>query len=253
MVDCNLIEGARISVKLNFQKGVHDGIPIALGYLSVSFGFGILAANLGLTVLQAVGISASNLTSAGQVAGVGIIAAGGTLIEMVLTQLVINIRYSLMALSLSQKLDESFTTPHRMMAAFGITDEIFAVAASQKGKINPRYMYGLIAISFVGWTTGTLLGAAAGQVLPQALTDAMGIVLYGMFLAIVIPPAREHKGVLAVAAVAVACSMLFYYVFTAVSSGFAIIICAVIAAALGAHFFPVEEEEEQAEEEGDEA
>ncbi len=231
-------------MKLNFQKGLKDGIPIALGYLSVSFGFGILATSLGLTILQAVGISASNLTSAGQVAGVGIIAAGGTYLEMVLTQLVINIRYSLMALSLSQKLDDSFTTPHRMLASFGITDEIFAVAASQKGKINPRYMYGLIAISFAGWTAGTLLGAAAGQILPQALTDAMGIVLYGMFLAIVIPPAREHKGVLAVAVVAVVCSMLFYYVFTSVSSGFATIICAITAAVVGAIFFPVEEGEE---------
>lgn len=232
-------------MKLNFTKGMKDGIPIALGYLSVSFGFGILAASLGLTVLQAVGISASNLTSAGQVAGVGIIAAGGTLIEMVLTQLVINIRYSLMAISLSQKLDDSFTTPHRMAVAFGITDEIFAVASAQKGKINPRYMYGLIAVSAVGWTLGTFLGASAGQILPEALNDAMGIVLYGMFVAIVIPPARAHKGVLAVAAVAVGCSVLFYYVFTAVSSGFAIIICAVIAAVVGAILFPVEDEEEE--------
>lgn len=234
-------------MKLNFKKGVKDGIPIALGYLSVSFGFGILATSLGLSILEAVAISASNLTSAGQVAGVGIIAAGGTYLEMVLTQLVINIRYSLMALSLSQKLDNSFTTPHRMMAAFGITDEIFAVAFSQKGKINPRYMYGLIAISFAGWTMGTLLGAAAGQILPEALTDAMGIVLYGMFLAIVIPPAREHKGVMVVAIVAVLCSMLFYYIITAVSSGFAIIICAIIAAVVGAVFFPVEDEEESEE------
>lgn len=232
-------------MELNFTKGLKDGIPIALGYLSVSFGFGILAVSLGLSILQAVGISASNLTSAGQVAGVGIIAAGGTYLEMVLTELVINIRYSLMAISLSQKLDDSFHTPQRMLVAFGITDEIFAVASAQKGKLKPAYMYGLIAVSFVGWTAGTLLGAAAGQILPQALTDAMGIVLYAMFLAIVIPPAKEHKGVLAVAVMAVACSILFYYVFTAVSSGFATIICAIFAAVMGAILFPVEEEEEE--------
>lgn len=120
-----------------FFKGMKDGIPIALGYFSVSFGFGILCINLGLSVATAVGISLSNLTSAGQVAGVGIIAAGGTLIEMILAQLVINLRYSLFAISLSQKLDTSFTTPHRVLASFGITDEIFAVAYAQEGRVKP--------------------------------------------------------------------------------------------------------------------
>jgi len=233
-------------VKLSFKKGMKDGIPIALGYLSVSFGFGIMAVSAGLSILQAVGVSVTNLTSAGQVAGVGIIAAGGTLIEMVLTQLVINIRYSLMGLSLSQKLDDSFTTPHRLMVSYGITDEVFAVAAAQEGKLNPKYMYGLILVSFLGWTFGTLFGAAAGAVLPQALTDAMGIVLYGMFIAIIIPPAREHRGVLAVICAAAVFSMLFQYVLTFVSGGFAIIISAVAAAAVCAKLFPTEDEEEEA-------
>ncbi|MBE7016828.1 MAG: AzlC family ABC transporter permease [Ruminococcaceae bacterium] len=226
-----------------FRKGLYHGIPIALGYLSVSFGFGIMSVRLGLGVLDTVIISLTNLTSAGQAAGVGIIAAGGGLIEMIMTQLVINLRYALMALSLSQKLGEKFNTPRRMIVAFGITDEIFAVSSVQKGKIQPIYMYGLILISAVGWTLGTFLGAAAGSILPQMITDAMGLVLYGMFLAIIIPPARENKSVLFVVAVAAGISILFYYVFTFVSSGFAIIISAVGAALLGAWLFPIPNEE----------
>lgn len=233
-------------MKKPFLTGVKDGIPIALGYLSVSFGFGILAAGAGLTAAEAWIISAANLTSAGQVAGVGIIAAAGSLWEMVLTQLVINIRYSLMALSLSQKLDKSFHTPQRLLVAYGITDEIFAVSHSKEGKLVPSYMYGIILISFLGWTTGTWLGAAAGDVLPAALTDAMGIMLYGMFLAIVLPEIRKSRGILVVAAAAALVSILFYFVFTAVSGGFAVILSAVAAAALGAWLFPVDEEEEEA-------
>ena len=232
-----------MALKKDFLKGVKDGIPICLGYLSVSFGFGILATGLGLSILAAVGISLTNLTSAGQVAGVGIIAAGGSLIEMALTQLVINIRYSLMGISLSQKLDGSFNTFHRLLASFGITDEIFAVAVSQKS-VSPFYMYGLIGISALGWVSGTFLGAAAGNILPAAISSAMGIVLYGMFLAIIIPPAREHRGVFFAVLIAAALSILFSYVLTAVSSGFAIIICSVIAAAACAVLFPVADEEE---------
>jgi len=232
------------TVKRPFLTGMKDGIPIALGYLSVSFGFGILAVSLGLTALEAFIISATNLTSAGQVAGVGIIAALGSYIEMAVTQLVINIRYSLMAISLSQKLDDSFTTRHRLLAAYGITDEIFAVSHSKEGKLVPTYMYGLILVAFLGWTMGTLLGAVAGNILPQAITDAMGILLYGMFLAIILPEAKKSRGALAVILIAAAISILFYYVFTAVSGGFAIIISAVAAAAIAALLFPVAEEEE---------
>ena len=232
-------------MKKPFLTGLKDGIPIALGYLSVSFGFGILAAGTGLTAAEALIISAANLTSAGQVAGVGIIAAGGSLWEMVLTQLVINVRYSLMALSLSQKLDTSFRTPQRLLVSFGITDEIFAVSHSKEGRLIPRYMYGLILISFLGWTIGTWLGAAAGDILPAALTDAMGIMLYGMFVAIVLPEARGNRGILAVAAAAALVSIVFRYVLTAVSGGFAVILSAVAAAALGAWLFPIDEEEEE--------
>lgn len=235
-----------MALKKDLLKGIRDGIPICLGYLSVSFGFGILATSLGLSILAAVGISLTNLTSAGQVAGVGIIAAGGSLIEMALTQLVINIRYSLMGISLSQKLDGSFNTFHRLLASFGITDEIFAVAVSQKS-VSPFYMYGLIGISALGWVSGTFLGAAAGNILPPAISSAMGIVLYGMFLAIIIPPAREHRGVFFAVLIAAGLSIAFEYVLSAVSSGFAIIICSVVAAAVCSLLFPVHDEEEASE------
>ena len=149
-----------------------------------------------------------------------------------------------MGFSLSQKLDKTFRLPQRMAAAFGITDENFSpVASAQSGTICPAYMYGLILIAFLGWTLGTLLGAAAGQILPKFIIDAMGIVLYGMFLAIIVPVSRKKKSVLAVVALAAACSILFRYVFKAVSSGFAIILCAVLASIFGAIVFPIPEEE----------
>lgn len=231
-------------MKSNFFRGMSHGIPIALGYLSVSFGFGIKAVNAGLSVFAASAISATNLTSAGQAAGVDIISVGGTLIEMILVQLTINIRYSLMALSLSQKLDRKFTLPHRFIASYGITDEIFAVCSAQKQKLTPAYMYGMILIAAVGWVTGTALGAAAGQLLPESISSALGIVLYGMFMAVIIPPARKQISVFVVVISSAMVSILFKYVLTAVSAGFAVIISAVIASVIGALLFPVKDTEE---------
>lgn len=231
-------------MKSDFFKGMFHGIPIALGYLSVSFGFGIMAVKSGLSVLTAVIISAANLTSAGQAAAVGIIASGGAVIEMALTQFIINIRYSLMSLTLSQKLDKSFKLPQKLMASFGITDEIFAVAASRPKKLTPFYMYGLIITPFIGWTLGTFLGAWAGELLPTFIADAMGILLYGMFIAIIIPPARKERKIIVVIAAAIVFSCGFKFLLPSVSSGFAVIISAVAAALIGAFFFPVEQKEE---------
>lgn len=234
-------------LKSDFFRGISHGIPVALGYLSVSFGFGISAVRSGLSVFEASAISALNLTSAGQAAGIDIIATGGTLLEMILVQLTINIRYSLMALSLSQKLGKKFTTGHRLLASYGITDEIFALCSSQSGMLVPSYMYGMILISAVGWVLGTFLGGYAGQLLPESVSSAMGILLYGMFLAIIIPPSRKQKSVLCVVIAAAVMSIVFRYLITFVSSGFAVIICAVAAAVLGAVLFPVHDEEEEQE------
>ena len=222
-----------------FIRGLSHGIPICLGYFSVSFGFGILAVKSGLQAIDAILISLTNLTSAGQAAGVGIIAAAGTLLEMAITQFVINLRYSLMGLTLSQKLSDKFTTIHRLIASFGITDEIFAVAVSQKDKLVPSYMYGLIMISATGWVSGTALGAVAGLALPASLTAAMGILLYGMFIAIIVPAARKCKKDLIVILLAAAFSAIFKYLLPSVSFGFAIIISAILAAVIGALLFPI--------------
>ena len=228
--------------KSDFLKGMTHGIPIALGYLSVSFGFGITAVKSGLSVLESTLISLTNLTSAGQAAGVDVIASGGTLLEMALVQLTINIRYALMALSLSQKLDKSFTFPHRCIAAYGITDEIFGVCAAQAEPLRPVYMYGMTFISAFGWVTGTFLGAFAGQLLPASVSAALGIVLYGMFLAIIVPPAKKQKSVLCVVLTAAIFSIFCKYLLPQISGGFAVILCAVSASVLGALLFPREEE-----------
>lgn len=227
-------------MKSPFIKGISHGLPIALGYFSVSFGFGIMAVQSGLKAIEAIIISLTNLTSAGQAAGITIIATGGTLIEMALTQFVINLRYSLMGLSLSQKLSDKFTTPHRLIASFGITDEIFAVASSQKDKLVPTYMYGMILIATLGWTSGTAVGAIAGLGLPETITAAMGILLYGMFIAIIVPAARSSRKDLAVICFAIAFSIICKYAFPALSSGFSIIISSVLAAVIGALLFPIE-------------
>lgn len=231
-----------------FRKGLMQGIGIALGYLSVSFSFGILAVQSGLTVWQAVLISVTNLTSAGQVAGVGLIAAAAAPLELFLAELVINIRYALMSLALSQKTDSAFSFPHRLLASFGITDEIFAVASIQKEPLKPAFMYGITLIAFLGWTFGTWLGAAAGTLLPEKLTNALGIALYGMFLAIILPPARKSKGILAVVIFAAACSVLLKVTMKWMSGGFALIIASLAAAVFGAAVFPVDPEKTEVQE-----
>lgn len=227
-----------------FYQGVRHGLPIGLGYLSVSFAFGMQAVALGLTTLQAVLISMTNLTSAGQVAALPLIVGGAPLAEMALTQLTINLRYALMSLSLSRKLDGTMTTGRRMFFSFANTDEVFAMASGQPGKVGKSYLFGLMVLPWIGWSLGTLLGSVAGTLLPEFVRNALGIALYGMFLAIILPPAREKKPVRFVVVIAVALSLGFHYLpaLKEISSGFAIILCAVTAAALGAWLFPVKEE-----------
>ena len=231
-------------MKAVFRQGIRHGIPIGLGYLSVSFAFGMKAVGDGLTVLQAVLISMTNLTSAGQLAALPLMVNAASLAEMALTQLTINLRYALMSLSLSRKLDGSMGTPQRLIFSFANTDEIFAVASSQPGKVGKYYLYGLMLAPWIGWSLGTLLGAAAGTLLPEFVRTALGIAIYGMFLAIILPPARKSSPVRFVVLAAVALSLCFRYIpgLNTVSSGFVIIICSILAAAAGAWFFPAEED-----------
>lgn len=229
--------------ELTYKNGLKDGIPIMLGYFAVSIAFGVTAIEMGVPEYIAVLISMTNLTSAGQLAGLSVIAVLGTVVEIILTQLVINSRYFLMSLTLSQKLDEKFRLLDRFLCAFGITDEIFAVAVS-KNKVSSRYMYGLITLPFLGWTIGTLLGALLGSILPEIIVNALSIALFSMFIAIIIPKAMEDKNVILVVLISAGLSCLFYFlpVFSELSSGFSYIICAVVASLFGAIFLPVKEE-----------
>ena len=227
-----------------FKEGVKAGFPIGLGYVPVSFTFGFLAVSGGLPVWVAVFISLTNLTSAGQFAGTNLILAGAGYFEVALTTLVINLRYMLMSLSLSQKLEQRTGTLARLVLAFGITDETFVVSSLRPGVLQASYMLGLISMPILGWNVGTLLGGTISAMLPEALQNAMGIALYAMFIALIIPAARQSRPVLWVIAAAVGVMGIFKYlpVFSFISSGFRIIAATVIASALGAWIFPGKEE-----------
>ena len=227
-----------------FKRGVNSGLPICIGYLAVSFSFGIFAVSSGLTVVEAILLSLTNLTSAGQLAAVPIIALGGSLIELALSQLFINMRYALMSISLSQKLDENVKLYDRFLISFANTDEVFAVSASQKGRVSKSFMYGLILTPILGWTIGTALGAIAGNILPAIVISALGVAIYGMFIAIIIPAMKSHKATSLCVLIAIALSLLFYYIppLSTIPSGFVIIICAVIASSIFAIIAPVKEE-----------
>ena len=208
------------------------------GYFAVSFSFGILAMQGGLSVIQAALTSLTNMTSSGQFAGLQIIAAGGTLIELILTQVIINMRYSLMSLALSPKLDKKIKLWQRLLIAFANTDEIFAVAMSRERSLTFMYMAGLQILPIFGWTAGTAIGAIAGNLLPTALTAALGIALYGMFIAVVVPVARRSRPVLLSALIAIAISCVLYVL--KVSAGISIIVSTVAASALMAFLRPIE-------------
>ncbi|MBE7024739.1 MAG: AzlC family ABC transporter permease [Ruminococcaceae bacterium] len=232
--------------KEEFIRGIRDGLPICFGYISVSFAFGIFAVASGLGTLEALFLSMANVTSAGQFAAVPIIAAGGSLLELALMQLVINARYALMSLSLSQRLGADIRMRDRFLIAFVNTDEVFAVAAGQGKAVERRYMHGLILTPFLGWSVGTLLGAAAGDILPGILVSALGVAIYGMFVAIVLPSAKKSKPTALCVLLAIFLSCLFYYipVLQNIPGGFSIIICAVAASAVMAAVRPVVEIEE---------
>lgn len=228
----------------DYTAGMKDGMPVCIGYFSVSFGFGAMAVAQGLSVWYAILISATNLTSAGQFAGLTVIAAGEAILAMVLTQLVINSRYALMSLALGQRLGPQVGTGKRLLAAFFNTDEIFALGMAREGKLTVSYFVGAGTVAALGWTGGTAMGALAGSVLPMGVRAALGVMLYGMFIAIVVPQARKEKPVLLGVVLALVFSCLFTWVpgLKEISAGLAIVICTVAAAAICALVCPVEEE-----------
>ena len=227
-----------------YTLGVRRGVPVGMGYFSVSFGFGALAAAQGIRALDATLISLTNLTSAGQFAGLTLILASAGLWEMILTQLVINSRYALMSLALSQRMGQRIGLLPRFLIAFFNTDEIFALAMSRQEALTAPYLLGLGTLPILGWTGGTLLGALAGSVLPQNIRTALGVMLYGMFVAIVVPPAKKERPVLFCVLLALVCSSLLDWVpcLRNISAGVAIVIATVMAAAATALLFPIKEE-----------
>lgn len=233
--------------KQEFIEGIRDGIPICLGYFSVSMAFGLTAVLSGIPVWAAVIISLTNLTSAGQFAGMNLIAAESALMEIGLTTLIINMRYFLMSISVSQKVEHKMTMKERMAAAFGITDEIFAVSMQRDHELTAAYMAGLIITPVLGWTGGTLVGAIATSFMPPALSNALGIALYGMFIAVIVPPAREQKNVLFTVLLAIAMSVACGYipVIRDLSGGWTIILITIAVCVIAAWLFPVRESEDE--------
>lgn len=227
-----------------FVDGLRAGMPVCVGYFSVSFGFGAMAVSMGLSIWQSILISATNLTSAGQFAGLTVIAAGGTIIEMILTQLVINSRYALMGLALGQRMGSDVSGGKRLIAAFFDTDEVFALGMARTGPLKAAFFVGAGIIAAVGWISGTALGAIAGSLLPLSVRLALGALLYGMFIAIVVPQARQEKPMLVCMILALVLSCMFTCLpgLNSISSGLSIVICTVAAAAICALLFPVEED-----------
>ncbi|NLP35879.1 MAG: AzlC family ABC transporter permease [Clostridiales bacterium] len=247
-------------MKKNFNKneylhGLKRGYPIALGYIPVSFTFGLMAASGGLPVWMAVFISFTNLTSAGQFAGTNLILSGAGYLEITLTTFIINIRYMLMSLSLTQRFDKAMPLSKRMIIAYGITDEIFSVASMERGILTYSFLLGLITGPVFGWTTGTFLGALICTSLPEGFSSAMGIALYAMFIAIILPPAKNSKPVMIIVILSVAITCIIKYVplFNGMSSGFRTIIATIIGAGIGAYLFPIKEEKDNSKQKGEEA
>jgi len=229
--------------KKDFFYGFKKGIPIALGYIPVSFTFGLMAVNGGISPLMAVFISLTNLTSAGQFAGTNLIINNAGLFEITMTTFVINIRYMLMSLSLSQKINPDTSIVQRLIFGFGITDETFSIASMEEGKLSYSYMMGLILGPIIGWSLGTALGAFTCSALPQSISSAMGIALYAMFIAIIVPPAKKSKPIFMIIIISIAINMLLKYIpiFSFISSGFRIIASTIIGAGIGAVLWPIEE------------
>ena len=211
------------------KRGMKNGIPIALGYLSVSFSFGAIAVSMGFSVIQAVLISLLNLTSAGQFASLGIIAGQGTYLEMAI---------AFMSLSLSQKVDEKFKGIYKWLLSFFITDEIFALSMLEEN-VSRTYFFGLASISTAGWMLGTTLGAMLGSIVPTVISNALSIALYAMFIAIIIPGMKKDKNIIKVVALAIIIRSGFYYlpIINQLSSGFAMTISALTSAFIGAVLF----------------
>lgn len=226
-----------------FKKGLKDGIPIALGYFAVSFTLGIPAKEAGINPFQAGVMSMTMLASAGEFAAINVIATADSIIQMIITTLIINLRYLLMSSSMSQKLDSNIKLRHRLFLPCFVTDEIFGIASAVSGKLNPFYNYGAAAVAVPGWTIGTVLGTALGAILPDRVSNALGVALYGMFLAIIIPSTKKSKFMAGLIVVSMGLSYLLSVLpgVSTISSSMRIIILTVAIAAIAALIRPVDD------------
>ena len=231
-----------------FLRGMRDGMPIALGYLAVAFTLGIAARNSGLTAFQATLASLLNNASAGEYDGFTVIREQLSYVEMAVMIFITNMRYLLMSCALSQKLASSVSMPERLLVGFGVTDEIFGVSVAVPGYLNPRYSYGLMAVAIPGWALGTCLGVVMGNVLPASVVSALSVGLYGMFIAVIVPPARKNRVLAGLIVISMAASLLFAKVppMSGLSTGMRVIILTVVLSAAAAILFPVKEEDDAA-------
>ena len=230
-----------------YRRGLKDGIPIALGYFAVSFTLGITARNAGFSALQAMVASLTNNASAGEYAAFALISAGAGYLEVAVMTLVANARYLLMSCALSQKLSPDTPLIHRLLIGYDVTDEIFGISIARSGYLDPFYTYGAMTVAIPGWGVGTLLGVLVGNVLPLRAVSALSVGLYGMFLAIILPPARKDRIIAGVVGLSFALSFAAAKLplLAGVSSGIKTIVLTVAIALGAAILFPVREEAAQ--------
>ena len=234
--------------KTAFLMGIKHGVPIAMGYFAVAFTLGIVAKKAGVTALQSMIVSATNSASAGEYVGFTLIGANAAYIELAVMTLVANARYILLSCALSQKLSEKMHGIHRFLLGCFITDEIFGISVSVPGKLNPFYTYGAAAISIPAWSIGTYLGVVMGNLLPENVVSALSVGLYGMFIAIIIPPSKQNKIIASLVIIAMLVSYLSARLpaVASISSGTRIILITVIISSVAAILFPVKDEKKEA-------
>lgn len=231
----------------NHRMGLRDSMPVAFGYITVSFAFGIIAASFGFTIPEAVMISMFNLTSAGQLAALPIISGGGGFLELAMTELLINLRYSLMSISLSQRFDKKIKAKDKLYLAYTLTDEIFAVAIGKRQTLGKKYLLSLVILPYIAWVLGTFAGALAGSILPPILTTTLGMSMYAMFIAILVPVMKKERPILICVLLSIALSCIFRFVpvINGIPDGFIIIICALTVSVALALIFPITNEDSE--------
>ena len=226
-------------MKNEFKDGIISSIPIVLGYFFVSIGVGVYANNSSISALEAFVMSITNLTSAGEINAITIFGQNGTYFELFLSQILINSRYALMGISLSQKnFEKNFKTKSRLFLSFGITDEIFAVLINKKDNIGLKFSLPLVILPIIAWGTGTYIGAKLGSIIPNDISQCLNILIYAMLIAIIVPEGKKNKCILFTILCAVFFNVVFYYCFKRVSIGYSIIISSVISAVISAIIFP---------------